>query len=239
MEAVDQAVDDLTGDVIRIFRRDFQGRHRLLALPFHFLRRERGTPDDVGQELESKRQPVFHDDRVGVRQIRARAGAENAPLEVDRVGNLLRGARARPLIEELRGQHRETELALRVHRRAGTHDHPHADRRLLVVADDDHLQAVRQRVDLVGREVDRARGERPRRPFARPRARLRHESADEGDQQAREHEGMRLHCALPFGITCRTTRCAATKYVRATRCTSAAVIFWKMSNSPSAVVMSE
>ena len=45
---------------------------------------------------------------------------------------------------------------------------PHADDRLLVVQHRDHLQAVRQRPHLVGRELHLARRQRPRRPFRRP-----------------------------------------------------------------------
>jgi hypothetical protein len=42
----------------------------------------------------------------------------------------------------------------------------------------------------------------------------------------------------PSGRIVMTTRFSGRKYVRATRCTSAVVMCWKMSNSPSAVVMS-
>ena len=44
--------------------------------------------------------------------------------------------------------------------------------------------------------------------------------------------------APPLGMMCRTSRLASVKYVRATRCTSTRLVFMKMSNSPSAVVMS-
>jgi len=46
------------------------------------------------------------------------------------------------------------------------------------------------------------------------------------------------HFAAPFGRIVITVRFSGVKYVRATRCTSATDMFWKMSNSPSAVLMS-
>ena len=55
----------------------------------------------------------------------------------------------------------------------GPDQQPHADRRLLVMEDRHHLQAVGERLDLIGREVDVAGGQRPRRPLRRPVARLR------------------------------------------------------------------
>jgi hypothetical protein len=44
--------------------------------------------------------------------------------------------------------------------------------------------------------------------------------------------------AVPFGMIVITSRFSGVKYVFATRWTSAALMFMKMSNSPSAVLMS-
>ena len=142
-------------------------------------------------------------------------------------------------------------LPLRIERAAGAHDHPHADDRLLVMEHDHDLQAVGQRLQLVGRKGHVPRGQRPRRSFGRP-ARLRRGSRRRR-ARARAHSthvsrkqrppGVRSSASppplsFPDGISVSTSRFSGVKYVRATRCTSAAVMFWKMSNSPSAVVMS-
>ena len=66
-----------------------------------------------------------------------------------------RAARGGALIEQRRGQHRQALLALRVLGRAGADQHAGAHHRLLVLADQHHLQAVGQRADLVGRELHR------------------------------------------------------------------------------------
>ena len=63
----------------------------------------------------------------------------------------------RALIEERRGQVCETGLAFRIERAAGADEQPDADDRLLVVRDGDDLQAVRQRLHFVRREVDGTR----------------------------------------------------------------------------------
>ena len=63
--------------------------------------------------------------------------------------------RRRPLVEERGREVGEPGLVLRIERAAGAHDHPHADDRLLVVQHRDDLQPVRQRLELVGREVAR------------------------------------------------------------------------------------
>ncbi len=193
VEAVDQPIDHLAGDVVRILRRHLQARHRLLALPLDLLRRERRPPHDVGHQLQRQRQAVLHHDRVDVGEVGAGAGAENAADEIDRVGDLFGGAIARALIEERRRQHRQPHLAFRILRRAGAHDHAHADRRLFVMADQHDLQAVGQLADLVGRKLHRLRRQRPRRPLAgpvraSPPARLRRRLRVGGRRHARAQQ---------------------------------------------------
>ena len=76
--------------------------------------------------------------------------------------------RRRPLIEKSGDERRDAGLVGRILRAAGPDDQPQADRRLLVMRDGDDLQAVRQRAELVGRELHVARRQRPRRPLGRP-----------------------------------------------------------------------
>ena len=104
-------------------------------------------------------------------QIGAGAGAHRAADEVDGVVHLLRrhrsscpdraatppGARARASASD------RTRVP-------AAHQQPHRHRRLLVVQHDDDLQAVGQRLDLVGRELDVARRQRLRRALGRPAA---------------------------------------------------------------------
>src|SRR5581483_8215064 len=124
----------------------------------------------------------------------------------------------------------------RVLRRARAHQQTHRHGRLLVVEHGDDLQSVRQRLELVRRERDVVRRQRPRRRFARPLELL---CGGGGRQERDDDRGDRLHCAtFSDGTSVSTSRFSARKYLRATRCTSAMVVAGKMSNSPSAVLMS-
>ena len=173
-------------------------------------------------------------------------------------------SRRRPLIEQRRHHVREAELAFGIRGAAGADQHAHADRRLFMVKDGDHLQSVRQRLDLVRRKLDLARRQRSRRPLGRPFLELglracdagAHEQNDECAKAQVPDSRRRRQCphaclpafrafgsvrhrpALPDGITVSTSRFSGRKYVRATRWTSAVVMLWKMSNSASAVLTS-
>src|SRR5262249_7275218 len=103
------------------------------------------------------------------------------------------------------------------------------------------------------RKLDVPRCQRRRWPLGGPLTRLRHrgrgdEPDGNGDRQPNrpiaDHPSadhpIAHHCApaFPDGSSVSTIRFSGLKYVRATRCTSATLVFWKMSNSPSAVLMS-
>ena len=119
-----------------------------------------------------------------------------------------------------------------------------------MVRDRDDLQSVGKRPELIGRKLDVAGGQRLGRLFVRPvrdlspcARRLRQDDGGRGDDEdcganAMRHCGSSLPLPDPFGMRVMTSRFSGVKYFCATRCTSAAVMFWKMSNSPSAVVMS-
>ena len=131
-----------------------------------------------------------------------------------------------------------------------------------------------QRLQVVGRKLDVARRQRPRRVARRP-ARLSRDADGPTERQGqRQGHGRRRRTRTPTGravllaivtvfsvfdrrpsgpcaghdhrpgaapdfpgITVMTRRFSGVKNVRATRCTSAFVMFWKISNSPSAVAM--
>ena len=146
-------------------------RQHLLPLPIDFLGRERRALDHVGQHPHAGLEAVLHHDHVDEGEVARRAGAHqrrrwNRWRRSARCAD--RGCVPRPLIEQRREQPREPELALRVRRAPGPDHHPHADDRLFVVQDRDDLQSVRQRSNLVGRELDVARRQRTGRPFGRP-----------------------------------------------------------------------
>ena len=140
------------------------------------------------------------------------AGAHRAADEVDRVVHLLGRHRRRALIEQRRGEVREPELLARIERGAGAHQHPHADRRLLVVQDRDDLQTVGQRPDFVGRKLDVARRQRPRRPLGRPVRGLRRRDASRAHSaRTRQASAARVNVritapAFPDGINVSTSR---------------------------------
>src|SRR5262249_23742571 len=110
----------------------------------------------------------------------------------------------------------------------------------LVMRDGDHLQAVRQGLHFVRRELHAARGQRTRRPLRRPVLRLSVNGVTDGGGGKRGGGAgdQRPPALETFGRRGSTRRVSGVKYVFATRCTSAVVRFWKMSNSPSAVLMS-
>ena len=102
--------------------------------------------------------------------------------------------RRRPLIEQRRDAGaRARACPFGSDALPGADQQPHADRRLFVVQDGDDLQSVRQRLDLVGRELDVARRQRTRRPLGRPVPGLRltrsppRHAATQRDRRAAEH----------------------------------------------------
>ncbi len=108
-----------------------------------------------------------------------------------------------------------------------------------MVRNGEHLQAVRQRPQLVRRKGDVPRRERRRRLLTRPFLESG-ESGSKPDEQHDRHDRAKphaVHCRDPPGstavpgITVSSIRDSAVKYVWATRCTSASVTFWKRSNS--------
>ena len=105
---------------------------------------------------------------VDERQFVAGTSSDNPAGGVDDVGNLLGTARRRALIEQRRDEARHTRPIRRLLHRTGAHQQAETDRGLLVVQHNQHLQSVRQRLQLVGRKGDLAHGERARRRFARP-----------------------------------------------------------------------
>ena len=82
---------------------------------------------DVGQQLHPDLERILHDDDVDEGEVLARARAEIATDEVDLIGDVLRAARQRPLVEERGGEVRHAALALGILRRAGAHEQPDAD----------------------------------------------------------------------------------------------------------------
>ena len=116
-----------------------------LPLPFDLVRGERRIPHDIGEQARGQLEAVLHDGDIrrstGRRPV---PDVELAADRVDRLGDLLRRARGRPLVEQRRRQGRDAALRGRILRGAGPHDQAQADRRLLVVHYDHHRQPVGQ-----------------------------------------------------------------------------------------------
>ena len=201
VEPVDQSVEDETGDVRRIVVADLKSRQDLVALPLDLGWREGGPARHVGEQVEREVEAVLHDDDVDEPEIARDADGQPPADVVDGAGDLLGGAGGRALVEELPDERGDPRLAGRVGHRAGAQDHPHVDRRLLVMADVDHLEAVVERPDLVVRKDDVARQERRRRILARPvhplRVRLRRDREDEADRRQRRQRRQRRRRAAP------------------------------------------
>ena len=168
MEAVDQPVEHDAGDVGRIVVVHLEARQDAAADPLDLLIRERRMPRHVGHQVESEVEAVLHHQDVDEAQLARGADRQDAADAVYRVGDRLGGARPRALIEELPDKRGHARLAGRVGRRASLQDHPDADRRLLVVAHIDNVEAVRQRPDLIVGKNHVAADQRRWRLLARP-----------------------------------------------------------------------
>ena len=168
MEAVHEPVEDHAGDVGRIVVADPQAGQDLVALPLDLGLRKGRPPRDVGEQVEREVEAVLHHEDVDEPEVARRAHAQRAADAVDGAGDLLGGARCRPLVEKLPDERGDTRLAGRVRRGAGAQDHAHIHRGLLVIADIDDLQPVVQGADLVVRKIDVAPQERRRRLLGRP-----------------------------------------------------------------------
>ena len=187
MEAVHEAVEHRVGDIIGIFEADLQSRQNLLSLAIDLVRRERGVAHDVGQHPQAHVEAVFHHDHVHVAEIGARARSHRAADEIDRVRELLRRLGRRPLIEQRRRQVCEAQFLLRIRRAAGADQQPGADDRLLVMQHRHDLQTVWKRLQLVGRELHVARGERTGRALGGPLRRLSRGDATEKQRHREEY----------------------------------------------------
>ena len=238
VEPEHQPVEDGVGDERRILEADLKVRQQLLALPIDLRRRERRMARDIGQHSQPDLEAVLHDDRIDEAQIDARAGVQGSADEVDGVVQLTGRLGCRSLIEQRRRQVRHAELPFRIKGAAGADQEPHADGRLLVVQHDHHLQAVGQCLNLIGREVHGARRQRARCALRRPVDRLRGSSGPAKTHEAQNqrhaqrvarltphHRPTGAAPAFADGNNVSTVRFSAVKYVRATRCTSAAVMF--------------
>ena len=173
VEAVHEPVEYGISEVLGIVETDAKEGQLLLALPIDLLGGERRMFDHVGQHSEPGLEAVFHHDHVHVAEIARRTGAHRAADRIDGVVHLEGGLARSSLVEQRRHQVREAKLPFRVRRAAGADDHAHADGRLFVVEHRHHLQSVRQRLNLVGRELDVPRRQGTRRPFGWPVACLR------------------------------------------------------------------
>ena len=168
MEAVDQAIDHLAR------RRCPDPRRRPCSADSACCRcRSISSCANVGRRTTSairssaSAQAVLHHDGVDVAEVGAGAGAEHAADEVDRRRRSARRSCApRPDRAAPPSASPGPCLPFGILRRAGANDHAHADGRLLVLADQHDLQAVGQLADLVRRERDRPRRQRPRRALA-------------------------------------------------------------------------
>ena len=168
VEAVHEPVEHGVGEVLGIVEADLEERQLLLPLAIDLFGGERRMLDHVGQHAHARLEAVLHHDHVHEAEIAGRARAHGAADGIDGVVHLLGRLAGGSLVEQRRDQMREPELPLRVGRTARADDHAHADDRLFVVQHGDHLQPVRQRLNLVGRELDVARRQRTGRPFGRP-----------------------------------------------------------------------
>ena len=249
MEAVDQPIEHDAGEVVRVVVADLQARQRSAAAA---ARSPPARTPGAATRSDTRSRPTsklsFITTTLTNEQVGARAGAERAADRVDRVGDLLGVLRRRALIEQRGRERRDARLVCRILRAAGADEQPQADRRLLVMRHRDHLQAVRQRPDLVRRKLDLARRQRPRRPLGRP---VRAPAPDAGrrqsasatrattDRQARDAASARL---LAASAALRHDRQHEPVLGREVGLRDAldvgGVMFMKMSNSPSAVLMS-
>ena len=195
MEPIDQPIEHQAGHRVRILVVHAHPRQRLLPLAIEFLLVKRRTPDDVGQQVEAKREAVFHHEHVGDRQVAAGTGAEGAANRVDGIGDLCGASRAGALIEQRGGQRGHALLARRVLRSASPDEQAQGDHGLLVVLHDDDLQPVLERRDLVRGKGDLARLQRPRWHLAGPVRYLRGgDGRQESEQRAqRDVEARRPH----------------------------------------------
>ena len=225
VEPVHEPVEDQAGDRVGVLEIDAHARQRLLALTIELFGAERRPPDDVGEQLEAEGEAVFHHQDVGHRQVAARAGVEPAADGVDGIGNLRRVAGPGALVQQRRRQGAHALLAGRILGAAGADQQAQRDHRLLVMLHDDDLQAVGQRLDLVGRKVDLARRQRARRTLDGPVGHLR------AGHRRHEHGGSRGsrpqpparpcgppamqsgagHCVAPFGMIVITSRLVGVK----------------------------
>jgi hypothetical protein len=170
----------------------------LQALPVDLLRRERRPAHHVGQQIHPEREAVFHHQHVRRREIAARAGAERAADRIDGLGDFLRAAAGRALIEQLRHERGDAALSRRIVGGAGAHQQSHAHLGLFVAHHDDHLHAVGQRAQLVGRKIHRAGWQRRRREFRRPVRDLTGDGGRQGhDERKRRVERDRFHSRAP------------------------------------------
>ena len=201
VEPVDQPVEDDAGDVGWIVVADLKSRQNQVALPLDLGGREGRPARHVGEQVECEVEAVLHHDGVDEPEVACGSHGQRAADVVDGAGDLLGGARDGSLVEELPDERGDPRLAGRVGHRPGAQDHPHVDRRLLVMAHVDHLEAVVERPDLVVRKDDVARQERRRRILARPvhllRVRLRRDREDEADRRQRRQRRRRAAPGSP------------------------------------------
>ena len=92
----------------------------------------------------------------------------DAADRVNLIGNLLRAPGRGALIEQVRDEQRHAALLVRIVRAAGPHEQAHRHRRLLVMQHGDDLHPVGQRADVMRREGDLLRRQRPRHAFDWP-----------------------------------------------------------------------
>ncbi len=172
MAAEDQAIEDRIGQVVRIVVADLQGRQHLPALQRDLRRREGRVLHDVGGHAQGQIRLVPDHGAVHVRELVARPDADQASGRVDQIRNLHGGPCRGALGEERGHEARHTGTVRGLLQRARAHDHPVADRRLLVLRHDEHPQAVVQGPKFVRREGDAPGAERCRRCLTRPLARV-------------------------------------------------------------------
>jgi hypothetical protein len=101
---------------------------------------------------------------------------------VDGVGNLLRRSGRCALIDQGGDEVGDAGLLRRLLHRSGADQQPVAHRRLLALRNEQDLQAVGERLQLIGGKIDLPRLERRWRRFARPLLRL-------GGRSRRQHRG--------------------------------------------------
>jgi len=99
MKPVDQPVEHQARHRVGVLVVHAHARQRLLPLTVELLLLERGPPHDIRQQVEAKRQSIFHHQHVGHRQVAAGAGTQGAADGVDGIGNLSGIAGAGSLIQ--------------------------------------------------------------------------------------------------------------------------------------------